>query len=215
VCKNECRLCAEPVAQLFYSDKNRDYLHCNNCQLVFADPASYLSPAEEKAQYDLHQNLPDDKRYRQFLSQLFEPLHAQLKPSSSGLDFGCGPGPTLSVMFAQAGHEVALYDHFYAPDKSVLQTCYDFITVSEVIEHLQQPLQVMDQLWAQLNPGGYLGVMTQLWDEQPDFSHWAYKQDPTHICFFSTASFTWLARRWSAKLQKVSRNVSLFHKVMQ
>ncbi len=141
-------------------------------------------------------------------------MQALLTPKSKGMDFGSGPGPTLSVMFAEVGHQMAIYDHFYADDPSVLLAHYDFITLSEVVEHLHQPLQVMDQLWEQLNYGGYLGVMTQLWDEQPAFADWAYKDDMTHVCFFSKLTFAWLAGRWQARLQRVNRNVSIFHKLV-
>jgi len=49
-------------------------------------------------------NSPDDPRYRAFLSRLFIPLNERIAPESCGLDFGSGPGPTLSVMFEEQGH---------------------------------------------------------------------------------------------------------------
>ncbi|MGB2360319.1 MAG: methyltransferase, partial [Porticoccaceae bacterium] len=64
-----------------------------------------MSSAAEKAIYDQHQNSPDDLQYRRFLSRLTEPLLERLGPCSRGLDFGCGPGPTLSVMMAEQGHD--------------------------------------------------------------------------------------------------------------
>jgi 16S rRNA G1207 methylase RsmC len=35
------------------------------------------------------------------------------------LDFGCGPGPTLSILLAEQGQQVDLYDPFYHDDPSV------------------------------------------------------------------------------------------------
>jgi 2-polyprenyl-3-methyl-5-hydroxy-6-metoxy-1,4-benzoquinol methylase len=101
--------------------------------------AQHLTPSDEKACYDRHDNRPDDSRYRHFLNRLFSPLSRRLAANSKGLDFGCGPGPTLSVMFEEAGHQVALYDPFYAPDRSALSGPYDFITLSEVAEHMAAP----------------------------------------------------------------------------
>ena len=69
--------------------------------LLFVQSADYLSAREEQAEYDLHENSPDDPRYRNFLSQLFEPVLAMISPGSYGLDFGSGPGPTLSCMFEE------------------------------------------------------------------------------------------------------------------
>ena len=87
-----CPLCATPAPQ-FCADRARCYFGCPGCGLVSADPASHLSPEDERAIYDLHQNDPADARYRAFLARLADPLRAKLVPGMRGLDFGCGPGP--------------------------------------------------------------------------------------------------------------------------
>ena len=125
---NACPLCAVVDAESFHEDRHRRYFRCRNCRLVFVPPRYFLSLEAEKAEYDLHQNSPADPGYRRFLNRLFEPLHARLAENSRGLDFGAGPGPTLSVMFEEVGHEVALFDAFYAPDHTVFEHTYDFIT---------------------------------------------------------------------------------------
>jgi cyclopropane fatty-acyl-phospholipid synthase-like methyltransferase len=42
-----------------------------------------------------------------FLSQVFNPVMVHLKKGAKGLDFGCGPGPTLSLMFEKQGYQVS------------------------------------------------------------------------------------------------------------
>ena len=101
-------------------------------------------------------------------------------------------------MFEDAGHSVALFDPYYAPDKSVLSARYDFITLSEVAEHLAEPGPELDALWAGLAPGGWLGIMTKRVRDQAAFSTWHYITDPTHIGYFSETTFQWLAGRWSS-----------------
>lgn len=193
-----CPLCRGVDIAAYHRDKVRDYLSCRTCQLVFVPPAQHLSAADEKAVYDLHENQPDDPGYRRFLERLFTPLNERLAAHARGLDFGCGPGPTLSKMFEDHGHAVALYDPFYAPDKSVLSARYDFITLSEVVEHLAEPIQELDRLWANLAEGGWLGIMTKRVRDQQAFKTWHYITDPTHICYFSEATFEWLSARWSS-----------------
>jgi len=165
---------------------------------VFVPPAQHLSAADEKACYDLHDNQPGDPGYRRFLDRLFTPLNQRLAPNSLGLDFGCGPGPALAQMFEEAGHSVALYDPYYAPDESVLSAQYDFITLSEVVEHLAEPGKELDCLWNRLAPGGWLGIMTKRIRDQESFRTWHYIIDPTHIGFFSEATFQWLTEHWSS-----------------
>jgi 2-polyprenyl-3-methyl-5-hydroxy-6-metoxy-1,4-benzoquinol methylase len=172
-----------------------------------------LSPAEEKAEYDLHRNSPDDVGYRRFLSRTVEPLAARLAPASNGLDFGCGPGPTLSVMLEEAGHQVALYDPFYANDQSVFKRQYDFITATEVVEHLRRPGEELARLWACLAPGGFLAVMTKRVINRQAFARWHYKADRTHICFFSAQTFEWLAKQWQAGLVFEGKDVAILEKV--
>lgn len=179
---------------------------------MFVPPRYYLSRKEEKAEYDRHQNLPDDPGYRQFLNRLFLPLQARLIPGSQGLDFGSGPGPTLSVMLTEAGHDVCLYDLFYAHHSEVLARRYDFITASEVVEHLHHPGPQLDRLYRLLRPGGLLGIMTKRVIDRAKFADWHYKNDLTHVCFFSQATFVWLAERWQARLDIVAPDVVIIHK---
>ena len=133
-----CPLCIGNTA-FFFEDERRAYQQCKKCALIFVPAEFHLMRAEEKAQYDLHENNPKDSDYRQFLSRLSDPLIRKLSPNSSGLDFGCGSGPTLSVILEEAGHQVALYDPFYQPDPTTLKATYDFITATEVLEHLFHP----------------------------------------------------------------------------
>ncbi len=207
-----CPNCKTADGTGFYQDGRRDYFRCQTCGLVFVPAWQFLSPEEEKARYDLHRNSPDDKGYRRFLSRIFIPMQERLAPESLGLDFGSGPGPTLSVMFEQAGHSMSIYDHFYARDPSVLEKQYDFITATEVVEHLHNPKEVLDKLWSCLKPGGWLGIMTKLALDREAFADWHYKNDPTHVSFFSRTTFEWLAGKWQAEVTFADKDVILFRK---
>lgn len=206
-----CPLCRISEGNPFYQD-HREYFRCPNCHLVFVPPKYFLSPKEEQTQYDKHENSADDPRYRRFLGRLFTPLSQRLHPGRYGLDFGSGPGPTLSVMFEGVGHSMKIYDPFYAPDPTPLQQQYDFITASEVVEHLHYPQRELDRLWSCLRPTGLLGIMTKRVIDQEAFSRWHYKNDPTHVCFFSIETFKWLANHWSATLIVPDNDVVLFQK---
>lgn len=141
----------------------------------------------------MHCNDVNDSRYLEFLEPLYSQLQTRLAPESEGMDFGCGPGPALASLFRRAGHHVTLYDPFYHPDKNALDKQYDFISASEVFEHLYNPATEIQKLRRLLKPRGWLGVMTQLVDEQTDFANWYYRRDPTHVVFFSLRSFAWIA----------------------
>lgn len=204
-----CPLCAGDALRPFYRDARRPYLRCDACALVFVPAAWHLSRAAERAEYDLHQNDTEDAGYRAFLSRLAQPLMARLAPGASGLDFGCGPGPALACLLREAGFELSLYDSYYQPDTRALEHCYDFICATEVVEHLHRPGWELARLWSLLKPGGWLGIMTKLVRDVDAFAHWHYKNDPTHVCFFSEQTWRWWAREHNASLEIIGADVIL------
>ncbi len=207
-----CPLCFSGDSVLFHQDLRREYFQCLQCTLVFVDPEHHLNLSAEKAYYDLHQNYPLDSGYRTFLERLSIPLLKQLAANSQGLDFGSGPGPTLSRMLEEAGYSVALYDPFYAPDQTVFDRQYDFITSTEVVEHLKAPGIELNRLWTLLKPNGILAIMTKRVIDQTAFAGWHYKNDPTHISFFSEEAFNWLASIWQAKVVFYGADVVFLNK---
>lgn len=207
-----CPLCGHRSCAPFARDGSREYLSCPVCALVHVPRAYHLSPVEEKRRYDTHRNSPEDAGYRRFLSRLIEPLAARLGPGAEGLDYGSGPGPTLSIMFREAGHAMRDYDPFYAPDEAVLQRRYDFVTCTETAEHFARPGEEFARLLRLVRPGGWLGVMTQMLEPQVRFDQWYYKRDPTHVAFYSEASFRWLAAAYRLHPLFVSSSVILLRR---
>ena len=212
-----CILCGSDHTRSFFRDESEhhsaDYLQCRNCRLIFATPKDHPTPKEEQERYDTHENDPEDEGYRNFLGQLFDPLVNRLEPESNGLDFGSGPGPTLSIMFEEAGHKMNIYDPFYADDESVFDQQYDFITATEVAEHLHHPAKEFKQLWSCLRDGGYLGIMTKIAEDDPAFfADWHYRLDLTHVTFYTRQTFRWMADQWNASLDFPAQRVIIFKK---
>ena len=207
-----CILCNSVKTDPFFEADGYEYLICKNCDLIFVRPGQRLDPAEEKSRYDEHENDPDDPHYRKFLSQLYIPLQRKLEPGSHGLDFGSGPGPTLSVMFEEAGHKMSIYDPFYAPEPVVFDRQYDFITTTETAEHLFEPGKEFARLWKLLKPEGYLGIMTKFAPSPERFKNWHYRRDDTHVAFYSENTFHWMAENWNASLELTGNRVAIFQK---
>jgi hypothetical protein len=213
--KKSCILCGSDQTEWILKDDTRmdyvrDYYHCKKCRLIFVDPKQRLSPEEELSRYEMHENDPEDPGYRKFLNRMFKPMNELIEPKSYGLDFGSGPGPTLSLMFEEAGHAVRIYDPFYANDSSVFDDMYDFITTTETAEHLYDPLMELDRLWSCLKPNGYLGIMTKRHRGVQHFKDWHYKNDDTHVVFYHEDTFRWLGKRWNAEPEFLRSDVVIF-----
>lgn len=205
--KWQCTLCETPVDKIFFESQTRLYglrqfIQCPNCQLIFLNPEHCVSLEQEKKIYDQHENSPDNKGYCDFLNKLLDPLSKLLNPGSQGLDFGSGPGPTLSVLMKEKGFEMDLYDPIYHPDKTALQKQYDFVTATEVVEHFQNPKEGFEQLFGLLKPGGILGIMTQTVPEDKPFADWWYHRDPTHVSLFSEATVDWVGGKFSRQIYR-------------
>ncbi len=186
-----CTLCAgvhvQPAAGA------AGFFHCRVCDVRFLHSSLRLTAAEEESRYRAHNNDPADLGYRAFLQPLVSALAPHLPRESNGLDFGCGPGPLLSMMWCELGFKMDTYDPIFQPQEPSHETRFDFVTLSEVAEHLFTPLAEFRRLHSWLRPGGWLGVMTALTDPPVDFASWYYRRDPTHVVFYSRRSFEWLA----------------------
>lgn len=208
---NSCPLCLSDSIAIYFQNKSRSYLQCNQCDLVFVPENQHLNTDSEKAIYDLHQNYATDAKYRLFLSRLVIPLLEDLKPNSNGLDFGSGPGDAvLSLMMAESGHTMDLYDPYYAQFAENLAKKYDFISCCEVVEHFRQPAHEFNRLFRLLKPKGRIGIMTKLVKNAEAFSNWHYKNDFTHICFFSIKTIEWLADYYQCKVKFIGNDVIIF-----
>ncbi len=212
-----CLLCASPVSVLHTKqDVQRGeliYWLCDQpegCGLIFLDPTQRVSADDEKARYDTHHNEAGVEGYRIFLERLTTPLIPLLPPSAHGLDFGCGPVPVLSEIIQEQGFKMENYDPFYFSDQALLEKQYDFITASEVVEHVFDPLQVFTQLNKMLKPSGYLAVMTEMVTLSDQFANWWYTRDKTHVCFYSPKTFSWLAKRFNWQVTFPVSNVAIF-----
>jgi 2-polyprenyl-3-methyl-5-hydroxy-6-metoxy-1,4-benzoquinol methylase len=210
---DHCPLCGERKMELFFRDAMHRYDQCGRCALIVMDPHGYITAEQEKQEYDLHRNDPHDLGYRKFLSRLAIPLLNRLESDQrKGLDFGCGPGPTLSVMLEEAGCEVSLFDPFYVPSASVLTGSYDFITCTEVFEHFKNPALELQLLISLLKPKALLGVMTKLSTGREAFAHWHYRFDATHVSFFSRQTFEFIAERYKLDCEIIGNDVIILRK---
>lgn len=155
-------------------------------------PKHFLTPQEEKARYETHNNCPDDLRYQKFVSPIVNSIMNTFEPTAKGLDFGAGTGPVITKMLTDAGYSIELYDPFFHNNPDVLELKYDFIACCEVIEHFHHPYKEFTHLRSLLKPNGVLYCKTEIISENVDFEKWYYKNDPTHVFFYHNKSFHWI-----------------------
>lgn len=213
-----CPLCGSENLTPYHTDRRREYLCCEVCQLVFVPPVYHLNQEQEKAEYDKHDNSQLDEGYARFLNRAVTPLAQRLTTlfgddlrHLNGLDFGCGEGAFLSQLAFKQGLKMDNYDLYYHPNHELLNRQYDFITLTEVIEHIASPRDCIAQLNAMLSDKAVLLMMTKRVLSRERFANWHYKQDPTHICFYSEATLHRIAEQYSWAIELVSNDIVVFY----
>ncbi len=211
-----CPLCLDSRPRFLHRSDDRhgvrEFYECATCDLAFVPPRFHLPIAAEIDRYLLHDNDPADVRYRQFLDRLWSVLQPQLPEGSSGLDYGCGPGPALAQMIREDGFDVEKYDLHFFPDTSALDRSYHFITCTETIEHLRTPRDTLRLIDRALRLGGKLGIMTGMLDDRSTFPAWGYQRDPTHIAFYTRATMRWIGQWMGWRAEFPAPNVTIFTK---
>jgi hypothetical protein len=203
-----CPLCAEPATHPLPHPAGR-FAECPRCALRFRDPAEHLRPLAEVTHYLTHDNRLEDPAYRAFLARLADPLCAVLRPGARGIDVGCGPVPALGTMLTERGFPTDSYDPFFAPIDPHAGAPYDFVSCSEAVEHAHSPSALFTLLGSLVSGGGVIAVMTRFYGEAP-FATWWYPRDPTHVVFYDTATFRWIADQHGWTVDFPAPNIALF-----
>ena len=190
-----CPLCNDPQTSKWSEDKIRPYIKCGHCSLVFVPQDFLLSAEDERKRYDTHENHEQDLRYREYLTKIASGITPFISKGQKGLDFGCGASTLMAKIMEESGFEMDSYDLYYHPSTPIWSQKYDFIILSEVIEHLSSLRETMIKLAALLSTDGQFFIKTKfLPQSREQFDSWYYKKDPTHICFFNPQSMGELAR---------------------
>lgn len=188
-----CPLCLGTRARLFSQDAVRNFLECSDCRLIFVDRVELITPESEKTRYDAHQNDSNDEGYKKYLSQITEAIIPELMAGARGLDFGCGRTTVLASQLTALSYPTDSYDVYFLKDEKIWTRKYDFIILSEVIEHLRAPREAMERLSKLLLPRGKIFIKTKFLPASKEtFDAWFYKRDITHVQFFSPHSMEYL-----------------------
>ena len=210
----DCPLCgsAGPISQVAAGPAASTCYLCDRCRLIFRAPAELPDLAAERTRYLLHENGPQHPGYVAFLRQAIAPTLPYLRPGMRGLDYGCGPAPTLSGLLRDLGFDCADYDPFFRPD--LPEGRVDFVFATEVVEHFHRPGAEWPRMVGLLRRGGILTVMTELWTDVAALPTWSYATDSTHVCFYHARTIDFICLACGLELlDRESPRVSVLRRV--
>ncbi len=192
-----CPLCDASAKNLAHSE-SREYQLCELCKLIFVPPTFHIPVNEEVARYLEHENSLDNEGYVEMFAKKIALVKTHCPPLKTALDFGCGYEPVLKTLLEKEGMQTEVYDHNFFPDINANKT-YDLVISTETFEHFRNPKEDIQLAANCVSSGGILAVMTRFYPitdgelSKEDFSKWYYKRDPTHILFYTSHTFQWLA----------------------
>jgi hypothetical protein len=109
-----CPLCySESFQPEVQGPKGRLFHLCENCMLVFEEKSNRPDWNEEKERYLEHENSIHQEGYVRHLNQAIKPALNYLKHGATGLDYGCGPVPTLNKLLDLMGFACEIYDPIF------------------------------------------------------------------------------------------------------
>ena len=191
---------------------------CRECGLVFVNPlpsadalASMYGPGGEwELGRDEHPAGRSGKKasgHSGTWRQLFDPIRDDLDvtrppPGARVLDFGCGRGKFLDVLqgcgWNTFGIEPAMDAAFSRHQRLTTvpaEPTFDLVIVHHVLEHVMNPLALLQQLAAATRPHGYLFVAVPRLDTLPLHGDYRYVLSRVHITAYTrTCLETLLAR---------------------
>lgn len=186
-----CPLCGG-WKSLYYRWDGRNYYQCKKCSSISLDESLRLNPEEERKRYLEHNNDVEDIRYQNFVKPITSAIFNDFNKNHKGLDYGAGTGPVITKILTDNFYNMKPYDPYFYNSPEYLKEKYDYIACCEVMEHFYQPYLEFKKLNSLLNKKGVLYCQTDLYQENINFKDWYYKNDPTHVFFYTKKSLYWI-----------------------
>ena len=207
----KCRLCNHQMIS-YKTSRKREYLRCTHCDSIQLSDEYLLNQAKEKHRYDLHNNDPNDLFYQSFVSPVTNHILTHFNPLHKGLDYGAGPGPVIYHLLKDKSYQIDLYDPYYYPNQQIFNQKYDYIYACEVIEHFYHPVEDFKKIYELLNHHGELILMTSIFNNQIDFDQWHYKNDETHVIFYTNHTLKYIQETFGFSRLLIQDNLIILTK---
>lgn len=207
----ECPACRGLESSLLFRSKNGyPIVRCARCTLAFSDVRSAPHASSLYPEFDQSEAFVP-LMLRRWLSVFMlqrEAIVRDVKPTGRLLDFGCGNGAFARWM-ANAGYDVVGLEPFSLrrpiespnlrligePLESAAPRLgqFDVITLWQVLEHVNNPIEVLRGLSGLLSPDGVMIVSVpnfQSWQSRIFRGRWFHLDPPRHVIQFEPQTLT-------------------------
>ena len=219
-----CTICAANDHRLLMAEGESGYRECRQCGAIFTSPMAVHYEDVNEAAYEAAIT-----RYAAKIDAKLDVNMRTLKPfdkyrqRNTFLELGCNAGATL-VAAEQLGWQVTGVDisraaTAYAREQRGLNAItgtleqaalpadhFDVIYSNAVLEHIEHPLQTMQEARRILRAGGAFFADTVNWDSYTQRflgHHWRYLEPLHHVQLYTPSNVRELARRSGFTVERV------------
>lgn len=205
----KCRICNSNNSSVFEGQVlgkyTIEYFHCSNCGFLQTESPFWLEEAYQKAI-----NFSDVgyiQRNILYANKLSIILYFLVGAKGSFLDFAGGYGMFVRIMrdkgFNFKWSDKYCENLFAKGFEENNETYFHAITLFEVAEHLENPLEELNELKSKTD---HIIISTELYPTyKPEPNRWWYfgLEHGQHISFFSEQTFEFIASGWGWNYQRL------------
>lgn len=211
---NTCYLCNRPT-RIFLKVKNKSILRCDNCKLTYTrDVTSRIGIIREDSQKFVREYLTEAPLYKEYFDTIIKIILTHKKKPQSLLDVGCGVGIFLKkvkeIGWNAIGVDMSSSAVQYARNHGLVvrvgkieelkfkSGSFDVITLFQTIEHIEDPLKILNKVYSLLRKGGILMITTP--SEESFMARvlgkfWFGYRNIEHLFFFNKQSLTVMQKK--------------------
>lgn len=204
---SHCPVCQSTALSQTLEKYGVKYWSCQSCELLFVDDF-------DKSIIETHNDGPEVRANIENQSTRLKRVVTYLgRIPGRVLDFGCGLGTYVEFLKSNGIQAVGIDQDTELQIEHITPSTLDAINMVEVIEHISDPLHLIERLLKLLKPDGVLYLESSFVDFLKPLDRSPYINPKIgHICIQSRKSMNYMKEELSIELIWINNNTAILRR---